>query len=76
MASRIPTDEELLTSGAPAAFEEFYGRHVEAVLGFFARRTRDAELAADLTAEGFARALVGLIVLMVRRRFLFRWIPR
>jgi len=63
MASRIPTDEELLTSGDPAAFEEFYGRHVEAVLGFFARRTRDAELAADLTAETFAAALAS------RRRY-------
>ena len=63
MAHRVPTDEELLTSGDPASFEEFYGRHVEAVLGFFARRTRDAELAADLTAETFAAALAG------RRRY-------
>ena len=63
MAHRVPTDEELLTSGDPASFEAFYGRHVEAVLGFFARRTRDAELAADLTAETFAAALAG------RRRF-------
>jgi RNA polymerase sigma factor (sigma-70 family) len=47
----------LLTGRDPAGFEEFYVRHVEAVLGLFARRTRDPELAADLTAETFAAAL-------------------
>ena len=57
------TDEQLLGSADPAAFETFYNRHVEAVLGFFARRTRDAELAGDLTAETFAAALAG------RRRY-------
>ena len=56
-------DEALLTGQDPAGFEEFYVRHVDGVLGFFARRTRDPELAADLTAETFARALEG------RRRF-------
>jgi RNA polymerase sigma factor (sigma-70 family) len=63
MDPRAPTDEELLTAGDPASFEQFYSRHVDAVLGFFARRTRDAELAADLTAETFAAALAG------RRRY-------
>ena len=43
------TDEE--------AFAEFYRRHCRAVAGFFLHRTRDAELAADLTAETFAAAL-------------------
>src|SRR3954468_2091081 len=51
------SDEALLTGRDPAGFEEFYVRHVETVLGFFARRTRDPELAADLTAETFAAAL-------------------
>ena len=51
------SDEALLAGSDPAGFEEFYGRHVDALLGFFARRTRDAELAADLTAETFAAAL-------------------
>src|SRR3954451_4071964 len=50
-------DEALLTGQDPAGFEEFYVRHVDGVLGFFARRTRDPELAADLTAETFAAAL-------------------
>ena len=57
------SDEALLAGTDPAGFEEFYGRHVDTLLGFFARRTRDAELAADLTAETFAAALSG------RRRF-------
>src|SRR3954449_11707806 len=52
-----PTDEELLTARDAASFECFYTRHVDALLGFFARRTRDPELAADLTAETFAAAL-------------------
>ncbi len=51
------SDEVLLAGTDPAGFEEFYGRHVDTLLGFFARRTRDAELAADLTAETFAAAL-------------------
>jgi RNA polymerase sigma factor (sigma-70 family) len=51
------SDEVLLAGRDPAAFEEFYVRHVEIVLGYFARRTRDPELAADLTAETFAAAL-------------------
>src|SRR4051794_40918159 len=50
-------DEALLTGQDPAGFEEFYVRHVDGVLGFFARRTRDPELTADLTAETFAAAL-------------------
>src|SRR4051794_6253350 len=50
-------DEALLTGQDPAGFEEFYVRHVDGVLGFFARRTRAPELAADLTAETFAAAL-------------------
>jgi RNA polymerase sigma-70 factor (ECF subfamily) len=51
------SDEQLLAGTDPAGFEEFYARHVDTLLGFFARRTRDAELAADLTAETFAAAL-------------------
>jgi RNA polymerase sigma factor (sigma-70 family) len=63
MVQLVHNDEDLLADGDPASFELFYTRHVEGVLGFFARRTRDAELAADLTAETFAAALAG------RRRF-------
>jgi RNA polymerase sigma factor (sigma-70 family) len=58
-----PTDEDLLTSGTPAAFGLFYERRVREVLGFMMRRTGDPEVAADLTAETFAAAIVA------RRRF-------
>jgi RNA polymerase sigma-70 factor (ECF subfamily) len=55
------SDDDLLaaTRAEPEAFAVFYRRHVQALLAYFARRTRDAELAADLTAETFAQALTG-----------------
>jgi RNA polymerase sigma factor (sigma-70 family) len=58
-----PTDEELLGSPGREAFALFYDRHAHTLLEYFARRTRDAEAAADLTAETFAAAIVA------RRRF-------
>src|SRR3954469_472577 len=57
------SDEGLLGARAAASFERFYCHHVDAVLGFFARRTGDPELAADLCAETFAAALAS------RRRY-------
>ena len=63
MATRGDSDEQLLTRRDAASFERFYVRNVDELLGFFARRTRDAELAADLTAETFAAALTA------RRRY-------
>jgi RNA polymerase sigma-70 factor (ECF subfamily) len=55
------SDEELLaaTPSEPAAFAVFYRRHEGAVLGYFMRRSGDAEVAADLAAETFAAALLG-----------------
>src|SRR5579859_2339546 len=50
-------DEDLLAGIVACdreAFAAFYRRHLPLVLGFFARETRDRELAADLTAEVFA----------------------
>jgi RNA polymerase sigma factor (sigma-70 family) len=41
----------------PEAFAAFYRLFERRVLGFFMRATRRAELAADLTAETFARAI-------------------
>jgi RNA polymerase sigma factor (sigma-70 family) len=52
------TDEDLLLANTPDAFGEFYDRHARALAGFFARRTGDPEVAADLTAETFASAIV------------------
>src|SRR5262245_66019499 len=53
-----PSDDDLLTSDDPEAFGVLHDRHVKALLGYFARRTGDPEVAADLTAETFAAALV------------------
>jgi RNA polymerase sigma-70 factor (ECF subfamily) len=56
------SDDELLaaTPDRAEAFGIFYVRHERAVIGFFHRRTADAELAADLTAEVFAAALLSV----------------
>jgi RNA polymerase sigma factor (sigma-70 family) len=40
----------------PSHFERFYRHHAESLLVFFARRTLDADLALELTAETFAIA--------------------
>lgn len=45
------------TASEPEAFAAFYRRHAERVLQFFASRTAEPELAADLMAETFALAL-------------------
>jgi RNA polymerase sigma factor (sigma-70 family) len=58
-----PPDDDLLTTDDAEAFGMFYDRHVRTVLGYFARRTGDLEVAADLTAETFASALTA------RRRY-------
>ena len=63
MRSTTRSDEDLLSAADARSFEEFYLRHVDVVLGYFARRTGDAELAADLVSETFAAALAG------RRRY-------
>lgn len=63
MRSTTRTDEELLSAPDARSFEEFYLRNVDMLLGYFARRTGDAELAADLTSETFAAVLAG------RRRY-------
>ncbi|HWH12205.1 MAG TPA: sigma-70 family RNA polymerase sigma factor [Solirubrobacteraceae bacterium] len=55
-------DDELLAERRPGAagpaFAAFYARHERAVIAYFRRRVASPELAADLTAETFAQALV------------------
>lgn len=53
------SDADLLaaTRREPDAFAVFYDRYERAIVGYLVRRTRDAELAVDLTAEVFAAAL-------------------
>lgn len=47
------------TPADPDSFARFYGRYEEAILVFMLQRTRQPEVAADLTAEVFAAALAG-----------------
>jgi RNA polymerase sigma-70 factor (ECF subfamily) len=51
-------DAELIlrSSREPEAFGVLFERHAEPMLAFFARRTLDAEAAAELVAETFAEA--------------------
>jgi RNA polymerase sigma factor (sigma-70 family) len=56
------SDRELLEAIARCdgeAFTVFYRRHLSRVVAYLVRETGDRELAADLTAEVFAAALVG-----------------
>lgn len=61
MAADLRTDEQLLAAARaePEAFAAFYRRHARPLASYFLRRTREAEPAADLTAETFAAALDG-----------------
>ncbi len=59
MRDRSRTDGELLRDplSDPEGFGLFYRRHERVVLGFFMRATGRSDLALDLAAETFARAL-------------------
>ncbi len=59
--SESPGDGELLRRAAAGdrdAFSLLYVRHEPIVVGYLVRRSRDPELAADLTAETFAAAIL------------------
>jgi RNA polymerase sigma-70 factor (ECF subfamily) len=58
-AATADAHDDALLAGSiahPELFAGFYDRHATDLLRFFARRTFDPELAADLTAETFAQA--------------------
>jgi RNA polymerase sigma factor (sigma-70 family) len=52
------SDDDLLMASVdePELFTPFYDRHSHDVLAYFARRTLDADVASELTAETFAQA--------------------
>jgi RNA polymerase sigma-70 factor (ECF subfamily) len=54
-----PTDKDLLSqlSTDPAAFETFYWRHLDRVMGFTARRVREPADVADVVAATFLTVL-------------------
>lgn len=51
------TDADLLASRVPDDFGRFYRRHVDAVTSYVGRRAERPDVAFDLVAETFARAL-------------------
>ncbi len=64
VSSLARPDSELLESvraGDRQAFGDFYLRYREQVVAYYSRRVRNPELAADLTAELFSRALVTVL---------------
>src|SRR5579862_439333 len=77
MMTRSRGDAEGLLSTArssPEAFADFYEHFERAVLGFFMHATGRPELAADLTAETFARALEGLAIFDPNRGRADQWL--
>ncbi|HYL34494.1 MAG TPA: sigma-70 family RNA polymerase sigma factor [Bryobacteraceae bacterium] len=60
---RVEPDERVLVEAAqrdPARFGDLYELHFERVYAFVARRVRDCDIAEDVTAEVFHKALSGL----------------
>jgi RNA polymerase sigma factor (sigma-70 family) len=64
----LSLDGTLMVMADDGEFDELYRRESEGVLVFFARRTLDAEVALDLTAETFAQAYLGWRLLRGRSR--------
>lgn len=58
MAVRPPTDADLLARARdPVAFEQFYRRHLQAVVRFGTRRCRSADEVAELASMVFLEAM-------------------
>jgi RNA polymerase sigma-70 factor (ECF subfamily) len=53
----MQSDDDLILSTDPEDFGRFYDGTIEMVLGYFARRVHDPDVAADLAAETYAAAL-------------------
>jgi DNA-directed RNA polymerase specialized sigma24 family protein len=60
----------------PALFDLSYRRHVHGRRGYLTRRVGSAELAADLTAEAFAAALLSAPDFDARRGPASAWLYR
>jgi RNA polymerase sigma factor (sigma-70 family) len=55
--SSVPRLADLPPAGRLADFERLYRAEIAAVTGFFARRSRDPQTVADLTADTFVEAI-------------------
>ena len=70
------SDADLLatTRLEPEAFGVFYHRHFDNIISYFWHRTRDRDVAADLTAETFAAALAGIVRFAPARGSASQWL--
>jgi RNA polymerase sigma-70 factor (ECF subfamily) len=56
---RARASKQAAGAGAAAEFERLYRANVDAVTAYFARRTTDPQLVADLTADTFVAVITG-----------------
>jgi RNA polymerase sigma factor (sigma-70 family) len=68
-AAQEPTASE----GATAEFERLYRANVDAVMAYFARRTRDPQVVADLTADTFVAVITSFDAFDPRRGTARAW---
>jgi RNA polymerase sigma factor (sigma-70 family) len=59
---------------AIAEFERLYRANVDAVMGYFARRSRDPQVVADLTADTFVAVIAGFRTFDPRKGTARAWI--
>jgi RNA polymerase sigma-70 factor (ECF subfamily) len=59
--------------GAAAEFERLYRANVDAVMAYFARRTRDPQVVADLTADTFVAVITSFEAFDPRRGTARAW---
>jgi RNA polymerase sigma-70 factor (ECF subfamily) len=72
--ARPETGERPAGTGAAAEFERLYRANVNAVTAYFARRTVDPQLVADLTADTFVAAITGFASFDPRKGTARAWV--
>jgi RNA polymerase sigma-70 factor (ECF subfamily) len=68
------TGERPAVTGAAVEFERLYRANVDGVTAYFARRTRDPQLVADLTADTFVEAITGFASFDPRKGTARAWV--
>ncbi|HEY0804036.1 MAG TPA: RNA polymerase sigma factor [Pseudonocardiaceae bacterium] len=66
--------ERTADAGAAAEFERLYRANVDAVTAYFARRTTDPQLVADLTADTFVTVITSLASFDPRKGTARAWV--
>jgi len=72
--SGTETGERPAETGAAAEFERLYRANVDGVTAYFARRTREPQLVADLTADTFVAAITGFASFDPRKGTARAWV--